>query len=82
MTGDRSEYPWWARYTGGNRGWALTLAIAYTLLGVVDSIAGFRRQDILLALIGLGFLLISVWAWAVFVYLSRRSRESGDRRGS
>ncbi|MEY9953927.1 hypothetical protein [Leifsonia sp. EB34] len=81
MTGERSDYPWWARSTGGNRGWALTLAIAYTLIGVLNSIVGFRRPDIVLALIGLGFLLLAVWAWAVVVYLNRRSGASGDRRG-
>ncbi|MFE4951612.1 hypothetical protein ACFQ9V_16055 [Leifsonia sp. NPDC056665] len=81
MTDDRSEYPWWARSTGGNRQAALGLAVAYTVIGVADSIIGFARQESLLGVIGLGFLLLGVWAWAVFAYLSRRSGESGDRRG-
>lgn len=79
--GERSELAWWARSTGGNRGYALMLAIGYTLSGVVFSVVGFRRPDLVTALTGLAFLLLAVWAWAVVVYLNRRSAGSGDRRG-
>lgn len=44
MTGERSEYPWWARFTDGNRRNALGLAIAYTVIGVADSIIGFTHR--------------------------------------
>lgn len=81
MTREESKYPWWARSTGGNRGYALLLAIMYTLLFAGNTAVWLTKSEVWVGLVALGFLLLAGWAWAVVVYLHRRSDSTGDHRG-
>ncbi|WP_285113740.1 hypothetical protein [Leifsonia sp. fls2-241-R2A-40a] len=80
MTGMPSKGPWWARSTGGNRGWALTSAIVYSLVFAVDAARWLTRGDWFAGVLAIALLVLAVWAWATVVYLSRRTEE-GRRRG-
>ncbi|MEV8213264.1 hypothetical protein [Leifsonia sp. NPDC077715] len=67
------------RPTGGNRGWALVLAVVYTLLFVVDAVTWLTRSNWFSGLLAFGFLFLAVCAWAAVIYLNRRSDEGGRR---
>lgn len=77
MAGEPSRYPWWAKPTGGNRGWALVLAVVYTLLFVVDAVTWLTRSNWFSGILALGFLFLTVCAWAAVIYLNRKSTD-GD----
>lgn len=80
MADDVSRYPWWARSTGGNRGWTLSLAIAYTLLAVVDGVVWLAGSGWWTGILSIVFLVLAFWEWAIVLYLNRRS-DGGGRRG-
>ncbi|MFF9563209.1 hypothetical protein ACF1AJ_07670 [Leifsonia sp. NPDC014704] len=80
MADDVSKYPWWARSTGGNRGWTVTLAIIYTLLGVLNGAVWSTGSGWWSGVVSVVFLLLAIWEWAIVVYLNSRSDE-GRRRG-
>ncbi len=77
---EKSTYPWWVRPTGGNRGWALALAVVYTLTSVVNAVAWLRVWNWFSGVLAFGFLFLAVCAWAAVIYLNGRS-ETGGRRG-
>ena len=81
MAGEESKYPWWVRFTGGNRGYALIFAVLYTLVFAVNAVRWLTKSDGWAGALAIGFILLAIWAWAVVVYLRGRNHETGDRRG-
>lgn len=77
MADDVSKYPWWARSTGGNRGWTMTLAVAYTLLAVLNGVVWLTGSGWWSGVVSIVFLLLAIWEWAIVAYLNRQTPEGG-----